>query len=167
MKVWSDKWACTGETKGGTIPLMHHNFIITSQYSIEDIFGPTTKEEEDTKISESKRALVDAVRRRFKVIRIAGVFRQVLPRPQQQPVTQPAPIQHQPDQPDLIDSQFALIRQDSGDSFNSSDFNHGTKRAKTDDIGLMARKDAEDEVEEIEMDQEEGSVDQNEEMITT
>lgn len=30
LKIWADKWACTGETKGGTIPLNHHRFIVTS-----------------------------------------------------------------------------------------------------------------------------------------
>jgi len=40
LKIWADRWACTGETKGGTIPLNHHFFIVTSQYTIEEMYGP-------------------------------------------------------------------------------------------------------------------------------
>lgn len=32
LKIWSDKYSCTGETKGGTIQLRHHMFIVTSNY---------------------------------------------------------------------------------------------------------------------------------------
>jgi len=38
LKIWSDKWACTGETKGGTIPLRHKLFVVTSNYSIETLY---------------------------------------------------------------------------------------------------------------------------------
>jgi len=37
LKIWMDKWACKGETKGGTVHLQHHRFIVTSNYSIEDL----------------------------------------------------------------------------------------------------------------------------------
>lgn len=33
LKIWSDKYACTGETKGGTINLRHTKFIVTSNYT--------------------------------------------------------------------------------------------------------------------------------------
>lgn len=33
LKIWSDKYACTGETKGGTIQLKHTKFIVTSNYT--------------------------------------------------------------------------------------------------------------------------------------
>jgi len=55
LKAWADSYHCTGETKGGTINLNHHHFIITSNYSIEDLFG---KEE----------AVVEPLKRRFKQI---------------------------------------------------------------------------------------------------
>lgn len=38
LKIWSDKWACTGEIKGGTIPLNFKRIYITSNYSIAEIF---------------------------------------------------------------------------------------------------------------------------------
>lgn len=39
LKIWADKWACTGEVKGGTVPLQHDKFIVTSNYSIDELFG--------------------------------------------------------------------------------------------------------------------------------
>lgn len=39
LKIWMDRWECTGEIKGGTINLKHHLFIITSNYTIEECFG--------------------------------------------------------------------------------------------------------------------------------
>lgn len=32
IKIWADKWACSGEIKGGTVALQHKCFIITSNY---------------------------------------------------------------------------------------------------------------------------------------
>jgi len=32
IKIWADKWACSGEVKGGTVNLQHTTFIITSNY---------------------------------------------------------------------------------------------------------------------------------------
>ena len=55
LKIWTDKWACTGEVKGGTVPLQHKLFIITSNYEIDELF-------EDEK-------MVSAISRRFKVVR--------------------------------------------------------------------------------------------------
>lgn len=54
LKIWADKWACTGEIKGSTIPLNFKRIYITSNYSIEELFG------EDPE-------MVAAIRRRFKV----------------------------------------------------------------------------------------------------
>jgi len=51
LKIWTDRYACTGETKGGQIPLNYDKFIITSNYRPEDIW-------EDP-------VLVEAIRRRF------------------------------------------------------------------------------------------------------
>lgn len=63
LKIWADKWACTGEVKGGTVPLNHRQFIITSNYSIQDIFGPD--EGDSAKVRAAKTELVAAITRRF------------------------------------------------------------------------------------------------------
>jgi len=55
LKIWSDKWACTGETKGGTVQLRHKLFVVTSNYSIEQLFNKDL-------------ILQEAISRRFKVI---------------------------------------------------------------------------------------------------
>lgn len=38
LKIWSDKYSCTGETKGGTIHLRHKWFVVTSNYDIDTLF---------------------------------------------------------------------------------------------------------------------------------
>lgn len=38
LKIWLDRWACTGEIKGGVINLQHDKFIITSNYTPEQIW---------------------------------------------------------------------------------------------------------------------------------
>lgn len=55
LKIWADRWACTGETKGGTVQLRHKLFVITSNYSPE-FFWP-----DDV-------SMCQAVIRRFKII---------------------------------------------------------------------------------------------------
>ena len=37
LKIWADKWPCTGESKGGTLPLRHRKFVVTSNYEPEDL----------------------------------------------------------------------------------------------------------------------------------
>ncbi|AXQ65295.1 MAG: putative viral replication protein [Circular genetic element sp.] len=32
LKIWSDRYSCKGETKGGTVPLRHHYLVVTSNY---------------------------------------------------------------------------------------------------------------------------------------
>jgi len=54
IKIWADKWACSGEVKGGTLPLNYDTFVITSNYAIEDLFRD--------------QMMRDAIKRRFKVI---------------------------------------------------------------------------------------------------
>jgi len=39
LKIWLDKYPCSGEYKGGKTALRHTKFIITSNYSIEQLFG--------------------------------------------------------------------------------------------------------------------------------
>lgn len=41
LKIWGDKYACSGETKGGTIPLQFEKFIITSNYTPEQLWEDT------------------------------------------------------------------------------------------------------------------------------
>jgi len=38
LKIWADKYSCTGETKGGTIYLQHKVFVVTSNYHPREIF---------------------------------------------------------------------------------------------------------------------------------
>lgn len=62
LKIWTDKWACSGEVKGGTVHLRHHQFVITSNYSIEQMFP------EDISLQE-------AIRRRCEVIHFGTVYK--------------------------------------------------------------------------------------------
>lgn len=54
LKIWSDRYACKGETKGGTVFLRHIRFIVTSNYPPE-YFWP-----DDV-------AMVEAINRRFNI----------------------------------------------------------------------------------------------------
>ena len=38
LKIWMDRYHCCGEFKGGTVNLCHTKFIVTSNYSIEQLF---------------------------------------------------------------------------------------------------------------------------------
>lgn len=38
LKIWCDWRACTGESKGGTVMLQHRVFVITSNYTPEELF---------------------------------------------------------------------------------------------------------------------------------
>ena len=60
LKIWLDKYACTGEIKGSTVPLQHTAMIITSNYSIEDLFKDPV--------------MAAAIRRRCKVIHMDNPF---------------------------------------------------------------------------------------------
>lgn len=66
LKIWADKWACTGEVKGGTVPLNHHKFIVTSNYSIREVYGADETDSNKAKIA--KEEMVKAIERRFKII---------------------------------------------------------------------------------------------------
>lgn len=57
LKIWADKWACYGEVKGATLPLCHTTFIVTSNYSIDEIWNP--QEDQNLNI---------AITRRFQII---------------------------------------------------------------------------------------------------
>jgi len=62
LKIWADKYACTGETKGGTVNLRHQKFIVTSNYTIESLWP------EDLEMQH-------AIKRRFKVIKFTDYFK--------------------------------------------------------------------------------------------
>lgn len=63
LKIWLDKWATPGEVKGGQISLHHRNFVITSNYTPEEVCP------EDP-------VMAQAIRRRCKMIHIPklGVY---------------------------------------------------------------------------------------------
>jgi len=52
LKIWLDQYAFKGEIKGGTVSVAYTQFIITSNYTPEEIFGTDDS------------ALIDAIRRR-------------------------------------------------------------------------------------------------------
>lgn len=54
LKIWADKYPCKGETKGGTIWLRYHRFIVTSNYPPEHFWS------EDP-------VMCEAISRRFRV----------------------------------------------------------------------------------------------------
>lgn len=54
LKIWADRYACTGETKGGTVNLRHTVFAVTSNYHPCELF-------KDDKMCE-------AICRRFNII---------------------------------------------------------------------------------------------------
>lgn len=54
LKIWADRYACTGEIKGGTVNLQHHKFIVTSNYDPSQIWQDFV--------------LVAAIERRFEII---------------------------------------------------------------------------------------------------
>lgn len=64
FKIWADKWSCTGEVKGATIQLRHHHFVVTSNYTIEQLFAPTCP------------VLAQAILRRFHVIHLPTVYKE-------------------------------------------------------------------------------------------
>lgn len=52
LKIWTDKWACSGEIKGGTVNLRHTVFIITSNYHPDELW---------------EGHMLQAIKRRFKI----------------------------------------------------------------------------------------------------
>ena len=63
LKIWADKWPCTGETKGGTVHLSHDLFIISSNYEIEDLVATKKIGGQD----HPDDRMIEALQRRFVV----------------------------------------------------------------------------------------------------
>ena len=40
LKLWADKYPATAEVKNSTVPLMHEVLIVTSNYTIEELYAP-------------------------------------------------------------------------------------------------------------------------------
>lgn len=55
LKIWADRYPCSGETKGGTVALQHRIFMVTSNFSPEELF-------------DDKPQFLEAIKRRFKVV---------------------------------------------------------------------------------------------------
>jgi len=68
-KLWADSYALTAEVKGSTIPLNFKRLVVTSNYSIDDIFGPDPDANLTKKVRDAKRTMVEAIEARFIVIR--------------------------------------------------------------------------------------------------
>lgn len=69
LKIWLDKYPCSAETKGGTIHLQHHVFIITSNYTPSRIFGRMDDDKEN-----GQDDMVAAINRRIQVFEFNLVF---------------------------------------------------------------------------------------------
>jgi hypothetical protein len=59
LKIWADKWSCSGETKGGHVHLQHKKFIVTSNFTIEELFGESEQ-------------IMSAIKRRFEVLKFGN-----------------------------------------------------------------------------------------------
>lgn len=58
LKIWTDKYACSGEIKGGTVKLRHKWFIVTSNEPIDLLFA------------DKPEVMRQAIKRRFHVINV-------------------------------------------------------------------------------------------------
>lgn len=77
IKIWADSYEFDGETKGGSVTLTYNLLLITSNYTIYELFGPGVdfEDEKDMKLNpkqeqenDMKRTLVEAIERRFTII---------------------------------------------------------------------------------------------------
>jgi hypothetical protein len=80
LKIWADKWPCTGESKGGTLNLHHRAFIVTSNYEPEDLVR-------------GDQAMCQAIRRRFKFEHFAEVYRRQVDPADDQEVEEPLDLE--------------------------------------------------------------------------
>lgn len=54
LKIWGDRYPCFGEIKGGQVPLQHSHFVVTSNYTPEQLWPDNPQ-------------MVEAIRRRFPI----------------------------------------------------------------------------------------------------
>lgn len=81
LKIWLDRYAVTGEIKGGTTPLTYEKFYITSNYLPSELWP-------------HDRPLIEAIERRCELIEITydGIFRSIK-RPHSRPGWGGKPLQ--------------------------------------------------------------------------
>lgn len=64
LKIWTDSFPCDGEVKGGCVPLHHRVFVITSNYTPEEVCP------EDP-------VMAEAIRRRCKMIHMSTMKKEM------------------------------------------------------------------------------------------
>lgn len=62
IKLWADSFPADGEVKGATAPLAHRSFVVTSNFSVEQVFGG--------KLSPDELITCQAIERRFAVLHL-------------------------------------------------------------------------------------------------
>lgn len=67
LKQWADKYPVQAEFKGGYLPLMHHILVVTSNYTITQLFMPD-EDKHSAKQQEARKVLCQAIARRFTVM---------------------------------------------------------------------------------------------------
>lgn len=67
LKIWADRYACSGEVKGGMVHLQHERLVITSNYHPSAIFR-TEKHDEPQDV------LIAAIERRFEFIHMDNML---------------------------------------------------------------------------------------------
>jgi len=55
IKIWADRYSCTAETKGAVVNLVHEKLIVTSNYTIDELWGDDAE-------------MCKAIKRRFEVV---------------------------------------------------------------------------------------------------
>lgn len=65
LKLWTDRYAITGEVKGGKVSLAYDWFIVTSNYTIEELLKKKKRKFDDDD-EEGDEQLLGALKRRFK-----------------------------------------------------------------------------------------------------
>lgn len=68
LKIWGDKYRCSGEIKGGTVPLLHRVLIVTSNYQIKDLFAPDEERMTNLQVNRAQ-AMIKAIEDRFLLVK--------------------------------------------------------------------------------------------------
>lgn len=76
LKHWADRYATKGEIKGGYTWLHHEILIVTSQATIEEIYGPD-EEKHTEKQKKARQDLFEAIKDRFKVQHFEALENQI------------------------------------------------------------------------------------------